>query len=71
VAVAAADMLGRVALAARLTWWLGGAALQGVVVMTMRRGHSMRAQLLMRNVCNESHGRFNKNCSSLRRKLHT
>jgi hypothetical protein len=50
---AAADVLGGVALAARLAWWLGVAAPQGVVVM-MRRGCSARAQLPMRKVRQES-----------------
>jgi hypothetical protein len=57
---AAADVLGGVALAAHLAWWLGVVARQGVVVMMMRRGCSVRAQLLMRNVCDKSWGRFNK-----------
>jgi hypothetical protein len=59
VVVATAGMLGGVALAAHLTWWLGVAAPQGVVVM-MRRGCSTRAQLPMRKVCNFHRGRFNE-----------
>jgi hypothetical protein len=46
----AVDVLGRVALAARLVWCLGVAALQDVVVMMRRVGCFVRAQLPMRNV---------------------
>jgi hypothetical protein len=58
-AAAAADVLGGVALTARLMWWLGVVAPQGVVVM-IRRGRSTRAQLPMRNVCDFHCGRFDE-----------
>jgi hypothetical protein len=59
VAAAAAGVLGGVALAACLRWWLGAAAPQGMVVM-MRRGRSARAQLPMRKVHDFHHGRFDE-----------
>jgi hypothetical protein len=49
-AVAVADMLGRAALTAHLTWYLGVVAPQDMVMTMMMRGPFTRAQLLMMNV---------------------
>jgi hypothetical protein len=56
----AADMLGRLALAAHLAWYLGVVAPQDVVMTRRRRGCFVRAQLPMMNVHDFRHGMFNK-----------